>query len=225
MVFGTQAEAAEAARQINTVHRRAVGIDAVTGQRYSAQDPDLLLWVHACLTSSFLLFERLTVGRLDDRGRQRFHDEAKATFALLGLPPKKVPASVAELDGYIRRMCASGTLRLTEGSRAIPELMGGGSGLTGRARSRVARFLAFQTLPPELRAMYGVPHGPREQRRLTLLCTAIRSTRPLLPARLRLIGPAMAARQRSRGVPARVSTTPVLPAQRRRDRHDDRQPA
>ena len=75
MTFGTKAEAHAAADKINDVHTRINGVDPVTGKSYDALDPDLLLYVHACLVDSALLFEDLTVGALDDAGRQRFHEE------------------------------------------------------------------------------------------------------------------------------------------------------
>src|SRR5438132_2060317 len=65
ITFGTRAEAETAAARIRRVHDGIHGIDAVTGLPYDANDPELLLWVHACLVDSSLLFERLTVGRLD----------------------------------------------------------------------------------------------------------------------------------------------------------------
>ena len=65
VVFGTREEALAASRRIDDVHRGIKGVDPVTGLRYDARDPGLLLWVHACLVDSFLTFERLTVGRLD----------------------------------------------------------------------------------------------------------------------------------------------------------------
>ena len=63
MTFGTKADADAAAGKINEVHTRINGIDPVTGKRYDALDPELLLYVHACLVDSALLFEQLTVGR------------------------------------------------------------------------------------------------------------------------------------------------------------------
>ena len=67
------------------------GVDEVTGKTYDAFDPDLLLWVHACLVDSALLFERHTVGRLDDAGRQRFHEEQMAAAELLELSRERIP--------------------------------------------------------------------------------------------------------------------------------------
>jgi hypothetical protein len=63
LTFGTKAEADAAAKQINDVHARIKGVDEVTGLPFDALDPDLLLYVHACLIESALLFERLTIGR------------------------------------------------------------------------------------------------------------------------------------------------------------------
>ena len=75
ITFGTKAEAHAAADRINDVHTRINGTDEVTGLPYDALDPELLLYVHACLVDSALLFEELTVGKLDAAGRQRFHEE------------------------------------------------------------------------------------------------------------------------------------------------------
>src|SRR6188472_2825356 len=64
ITFGSRREADEAARRIRRVHDAVHGVDEVTGLPYDANDPELLLWVHACLVDSALEFERLTVGRL-----------------------------------------------------------------------------------------------------------------------------------------------------------------
>src|SRR6266498_104383 len=78
VVFGTRLEAELAARRIDDVHGAIKGIDAVTGLRYDARDPELLLWVHACLVSSFLEMLRRT-------------DDAMAVAALVRDPPDQVP--------------------------------------------------------------------------------------------------------------------------------------
>jgi len=49
MTFGTRAEADAAAERINQVHARVKGVDPITGKPYDGLDPELLLWVHACL--------------------------------------------------------------------------------------------------------------------------------------------------------------------------------
>ena len=61
ITFGTAGEARAAADRINEVHRTVHGIDEITGEPYDALDPELLLWVHACLVDSALEFERVIV--------------------------------------------------------------------------------------------------------------------------------------------------------------------
>jgi uncharacterized protein (DUF2236 family) len=96
----------------------------VTGLRYDARDPDLLLWVHACLVDSFLLFERLTVGRLDNAGRQAFHGESMVSAELLRLPKERIPPTVPALRAYLDEVMASGILRMTDGARRVADLFG-----------------------------------------------------------------------------------------------------
>ena len=62
LTFGDEVHAARASRQILAIHDRVHGTlpTAVgpfpAGTRYSAHDPDLLLWVHSTLLDSMLLF-------------------------------------------------------------------------------------------------------------------------------------------------------------------------
>src|SRR6266508_6922600 len=119
LTFGSTDEAAEAARRINLVHQEVHGIDSVTGLPYDALDPDLLLWVHACLVDSQLMFERLTVGQLDDAGRERFHREQMAGAELLGLDRSLIPPTVADLRRYIDGVVSGGTLRVTQDTMRV----------------------------------------------------------------------------------------------------------
>ena len=41
-------------RRCASVHARIHGVDPVTGTAYSANDPDLLLWIHAVEVESFV---------------------------------------------------------------------------------------------------------------------------------------------------------------------------
>src|SRR5919106_529984 len=123
LTFGTREEALAAAERINEVHRRVRGVDPVTGKSYNAMDPDLLLWVHACLVDSALLFERLTVGRLTPEERERFHREQMSGAELLGLSRERIPPTVAALRAYIARVVAGDDLRVTDASRRVAALV------------------------------------------------------------------------------------------------------
>jgi uncharacterized protein (DUF2236 family) len=122
LTFGTKAEAHAAAERINEVHERINGVDRVTGRRYDALDPELLLWVHACLVESALLFERLTIGSLDAAGRQRFHEEQMLSADLVRLPRDRIPPTVAALESYVTDTVGSGELVVTDAARSVAGL-------------------------------------------------------------------------------------------------------
>ena len=213
VVFGSSAEAAAASKRIDDVHRGIKGVDPVTGLRYDARDPELLLWVHACLVASFLELERRSVGRLDDAGRQRFHEEQMLTVAPLGLPPERIPPTVAALDGYIQQVIDSGILRRTDGAEQVAALVRDPPRQVPRRRLwRLVSFLAFHTLPPELRALYGVRHRWWHELALRTVCALSRLDRPVMPPRWRFIAPALAAGARLRGEPVKVSEVGLFAA-------------
>ena len=62
--YGDTATAEAAAARVRKVHARIHGVDPVTGLPYAANDPDLLLWIHAVEVESFLLAYRTYAGRL-----------------------------------------------------------------------------------------------------------------------------------------------------------------
>src|SRR5207248_11696608 len=65
--YGTQEEAEAAGRVVQAIHERVNGTDPVTGRRYSAEDPELLLWVHTVEVHSFLsAYRRYGSARLTD---------------------------------------------------------------------------------------------------------------------------------------------------------------
>jgi len=213
VVFGTSQEAAEACKRIDDVHGVVKGIDPVTGLPYDARDPDLLLWVHACLVSSFLELERRTLGKLDDAGRQRFHTEQMLAVAPLRLPRERIPATVGELDAYIDQVIAGGILRRTEAAASVADLVRHPPSQVPRRRLwRLVSFLAFHTLPPPLRELYGVRHGLRHELATRAIGWTMRRDRPIMPPRWRFIAPALVAGARLRGEPAaRVTDVGLFP--------------
>jgi uncharacterized protein (DUF2236 family) len=200
VVFGTRLEAERAARRIDDVHGAIKGVDEVTGLRYDARDPQLLLWVHACLVSSFLEMERRTLGKLDRDGAQRFHEEQMLAVQPLRLPRELIPPTAERLDAYIDGVIASGILRRTDDAMAVAALVRNPPDQVPRRWLwRLISFLAFHTLPPALRELYGVRHTLRHELGLRAVCWTMRHDRPLLPPRWRFIAPALAAGARLRG--------------------------
>ena len=197
LTFGSRDEALVAAEHINSVHRSVRGVDDVTGLPYDAFDPDLLLWVHACLVDSALLFEQLTVGHLDDEDRERFHREQMVAAELLELPRGHIPPTVAALREWMDGVIDSGVLQVTDAARDVATMF--------RDPPREAEWRpvlyavswwAFATLPPRIRAGYGVSWNPGKEMALRGTLRWLRRVRPAIPPRYRHIMPAQEAARR-----------------------------
>jgi uncharacterized protein (DUF2236 family) len=197
ITFGTTSEAHRAADRINRVHRHVSGIDPITGKPYDAFNPDLLLWVHACLVESAILYERLTVGRLSPEERERFHREQMAAAELLGLPRERIPPTVAALEEYVCQVVAGDELTVTDAALRVADLFRNPPPEADwrPVLRRVSRW-AFATLPPRLREMYGVRVGAARIAGYRAELAALRTVRPLIPRRIRLILPAQLAERR-----------------------------
>ena len=200
ITFGSIAEAHAAADRINEVHARIQGVDDVTGLPYDALDPQLLLYVHACLVDSALLYEELTVGKLDDVGRQRFHEEQMLAAEMVKIPREIIPSTVPSLRAYLDGVVHSGILRVTESAQRVADLfMEPPREAEWRPVLRGVSRLAFGTLPPALREMYGVRLGPAKESVMGATFAATRLLRPALPTRFRYIAPYQEWRLRRRG--------------------------
>ena len=210
ITFGSRAEADAAAERINEVHARVKGVDPVTGLPYDGLDHGLLLYVHACLVESALLFEALTVGRLDDRGREAFHREQMLAAEMVRIPRETIPPTVPELRAYLREVYRSGILRASGSAMRVAALFHDPPPeAEWRPVLKGVSRLAFGTLPPEIRRLYGVEIGPARRAAMRATFAATRLARPLLPHRYRFIAP---YQEWLRGRPpgsARLPRTPV----------------
>lgn len=201
ITFGTKAEAHAAADRINDVHARIRGIDEVTGLAYDALDPELLLYVHACLVDSALLFEELTVGMLDAAGRQRFHEEQMLAAELVKVPRGIIPPTVPALRAYLDGVYASGITRVTDAASKVADLFyHPPKEAEWRPALRGVSRLAFATLPPSMRAQYGITLGPAKRAAMAATFPMVRAARPLLPPKYRYIAPYNEWRMRRQGI-------------------------
>jgi uncharacterized protein (DUF2236 family) len=105
--FGDTEAAHGAAERVRRVHTRVNGVDAVTGRRYSAEDPDTLLWVHCVEVHSFLAAFRAYGGRLEPAEQDAYLAESARVAELLGVPAERVPASVGAMRGYFAEQLPS----------------------------------------------------------------------------------------------------------------------
>lgn len=200
IAFGSKQEAELTADRINKLHETINGIDPVTGEYYDALDLDLLLWVHATLEESTLLFYEKTVRPLSAAERDAYHRENLVSAELVLLPRSHVPATYPQLREYIDSVVKGPDLLLTDVALEVFELMRGGP--VPATVKPVWLFIAFAargTLPPELQELYNVTWDGRRQRLLDANLALLRRSRPLLPDRLRTVRPAAWAERRLAG--------------------------
>jgi len=106
--------------RVRMIHGQVHGMDEA-GVPYSANDPDLLTWVHVSEMSSFLAGYRaygpMTVST---DVADTYLDETRRVAEALGA--RDVPRSVADMDAYIARVLPS--LVFGERSRVVLEVLG-----------------------------------------------------------------------------------------------------
>ena len=99
--FGDRATAEAAAARVRRIHRRVRGTDPVTGDPYSADDPETQLWVHCVEWHSFLAaYRAYATARLAPDEEDRYIAEGAPVAALLGVPEETVPTSVEQMRDY-----------------------------------------------------------------------------------------------------------------------------
>ncbi len=100
--FGTRAEARAAIHHVQLVHHRVRGV-APDGRTYSANDPELLTWVHAAEMYCFLeSTQRFGSRRLTRRECDAYYKETAPVAIELGA--HWVPTSADEMDAYLQRI-------------------------------------------------------------------------------------------------------------------------
>jgi uncharacterized protein (DUF2236 family) len=163
--FGTAAEAMLAGSRLRAVHARIFGTTR-QGRPFTADDPNLLAWVHACLVASFL--EIVTRGgiALTLQQQDEYVAEQVRAATLVGLEPDEVPHDRASLVAYFRKLRPA--LEVTPGAQAAavavvygdqPE-RAPGAPVPDRPIWAGVAGLAFATLPPWARRLYAMPELP-----------------------------------------------------------------
>jgi len=190
--FGTARERQSAIDGILAIHRRVHGTlpsacgPFAAGTNYSAEDPDLLLWVHATLVESILLAYERFVAPLTAAERDRYCAESADVAVALGAHTDAVPRSWDALRAVLERGYASGEVVVGDQARALAaSLLTPFSGWIGRqVVTPVATLVAAGQLPADIRLRYGFAWNRTRSRRFLGLIALFRAIRRILPRRL-----------------------------------------
>ena len=114
VTYGDRAAANEAAARVRAIHKHVRGTDPETGLPYAAEDPDLLLWIHAALVESIVTIVQRYGRGLDGGEADRYVAEMAPFAEIVGVPREMVPTSVGALGDYMRSV---ELVRITEAAR------------------------------------------------------------------------------------------------------------
>ena len=192
LVFGSLDQALAAAKRLHRRHTAITGtVPALgvypAGSPYMANEVSALMWVHGTLVDTAAMAHELVLPRLTSATRDRYYEEYRVLGALFGIPPEAQPRDWAAFTRYVEETTASDRLAVGAAARAI-----GGAVLAGAGRVPVPRWyhdVTASLLPEPLRVAYGLPFGPREQRRAARALKTVRRIYGALPMRLRFVGP------------------------------------
>jgi uncharacterized protein (DUF2236 family) len=206
VIYGGRDEtAAEAGERLRAMHRKIKGVDA-DGRRFHALDPAAFHWVHATLVDSMVEMRERFGQPLTGLERELFYEEMCEVATLYGLRERDMPPDWGSFRAYLDETVRT-ELRDSEtlqdvirmvlhpakpASLPLPDQLWGLASWPG---AELVRLATVGTLPPSLRRRVGLRWSADKALALRAHQEAIRRLFPLLPDRLRLMPPALAAKR------------------------------
>jgi uncharacterized protein (DUF2236 family) len=204
MVFGTLDQSMSAARRL---HRRHASISGQlpwtagpfpAGSTYAANAIPALRWVYATLIETALVAYELVLPPLTLRQRERYYCESQLFAGLFGIPKEYLPRDWTAFSAYFSAMARSETLSVSDRTRSIARQLIAGADLWLPVPVSYQN-LTIALLPTPMREQFGFPFGEVQKQEIRHAIALSRRFYPLLPARLRNVGPYQEAEQRLAG--------------------------
>jgi uncharacterized protein (DUF2236 family) len=154
VTYGDAVAAKTMAARVRSVHTSVRGTDTVTGLQYAAEDPALLLWIHAGLVDSIVHVVQRYGRGLDPAEADRYVAEMVTFAELVGVPAEMVPTSVNSLSEYFESV---DLLQATPAARDAIGVVLDPPGLDDELRELWLELgqVAIGTLPGWARSLYG----------------------------------------------------------------------
>jgi uncharacterized protein (DUF2236 family) len=197
MLFGTRAQAIEAAKQLYRRHTTIRG-ELPAGEHYEANEVTALVWVHATLVDSAILAYEFILPPLSPSDREQYYAESKRMAALFGIPAEALPADWAAFARYTAEMFRAPWLCVDPNALALGQSVLSGAGTWLRPPHWYHALTAFW-MPPRLRTAFALPFGAREQEAVNRAARLLPRLYPYIPGMLRFVGPYHEAQARLRG--------------------------
>jgi len=197
LTFGDGARRQGAIDGIRRIHTRVNGTlpgsvgPFPAGTYYSAENPDLLLWVHVTLIESMVLTYEHLIGPLSGVDRDDYCAVSVPASLALGMREADAPGTWDALQSRLRRGYESGEVVVGPQATALADALLRTSipGVLAPARW-VSGLITSGMLPARIRAEYGLPWDDNRQRHFERLASTIRTARRLTPRVLALFADA-----------------------------------
>ena len=193
LTFGDEAARQRTLDGIRAIHRRVNGVlpestgPYPAGTRYSAEDPALVLWVHATLIESVLLVYEQLVAPLTASERDEYCAEAFPIAVALAAREDEVPRTWNDMRCYLERMYSSNTIAVgTQGRELAGAVLSPSGGWLVAPATWINRMVTVGLLPSQVREQYGMTWSPKQDRTVARLLSLLRNTRCLLPGAIAL---------------------------------------
>ncbi|BBX75296.1 DUF2236 domain-containing protein [Mycobacterium shinjukuense] len=184
-VAGTDAQKAAFRRAVNGAHAQ-VHSTPDSPVSYNAFDPDLQLWVAACLYKGAVDVHRVFVGEMDEEEADRRYREGMALATTLQVPPQMWPPDRAAFDRYwqesLERVHIDDAVRDYLYPIAVSRINGMPlPGPVRRLSESLALLITTGFLPQRFRDEMRLPWDDVKQRRFDRLMAVVGAVNRALP--------------------------------------------
>jgi uncharacterized protein (DUF2236 family) len=188
ITFGDEARREAALDGIRRIHRRVNGTLRETvgpfaaGTPYSAEDPALLLWVHATLIESMLVTYEALVGPLSPADLDAYCEQSAPASIALGVREEEMPRTWDALQACLRRTYASGAIVVSPQAHELADaLLRASLPRPLAAANGITSLLTRGLLPSSVRNDYRMSWTPADERRYRRIVRMLRGLRSIAP--------------------------------------------
>jgi uncharacterized protein (DUF2236 family) len=187
LYFGTKTQANSVGDRLFRIHSGITGSyftregDAESLREYTANDPDLLLWVHATLVDTSIRIYEATLGKMPPELAAQFYAESRTAAQIMHVPEAHIPKDLEAFQLYFEQVMQNGDLYQSE--------YGVATGLAildhKIAPSRAVRWLAAGMLPDYLCPKWCIHKKPTSERKIARFLSVFGFMYRFIPLALR----------------------------------------